>query len=355
MRLPPRSRPGWELIAVGTILVLYIIANVVIVRLRPAMMRTALASVDSALTRDRGLLGRELVQWRDGMLDDGRWAANLVGLIVETHPPKPARVFSAADAARLRSLTIAQIPTARVWIFDTHGIVRGATDPDEPSARHRWLARTSLARDTTLLAATEQRGPDLRLAVGSPVRTASGRGLTVVLDLSAADRLRRRVPSLALAGHAVRAAVTFPFGNGYVGATWTGTTDSPRIGWPENGWSLTDSSLIVMGGSLPDTSAHFELGVPRATAQALVETRAAWLHAGAALTARLPPRAPDSRRSRPDSIRIFSRTRCIRSRHSSPRIRRPPRMHLTGSAICSVTRWSSRNAGRCRSRPSGDF
>jgi hypothetical protein len=285
MHQPQRSRPGWELVAIGAILVVFLIANALIIGARPAMTRTAVASVDSMLTRDRVLLGRELLEWRDGMLDDGRWAASLVGVILDAQWGSANGVLPAREVERLRALTLAQIPTARVWVFDRGGAVHAATDHDEPAARHRWLARVSLARDTTLLAASEQRGTDLRIAVGSPVRTAGGRGLTVVLDVSAGDRLRRRVPRLALDAPAARAAVTFPFGAGYVGTTWTGGADSPRIGWPEGGWSLTDSSLIVVAGSLPDTSAHFELGVPRATARALVDTRAAWLHAATALAA----------------------------------------------------------------------
>jgi Histidine kinase len=275
--------PGWEIGSIGAIVVAGILANVAIVLARPAMTRAAVASVDSTLTRDRAVLGRELLQWRDGMLDDGRWEAGLVTVLLDAHNGKAVGTLTANDVARLQELTVAQIPTARVWVFDREGHVRAATGVAPPSARHRWLALTSLARDTTLIAATEQRGTDLRLAVGSPVRSAAGRGLTVVLDLSAGDRLRRKVPSLALAGDAARAAVTFPFGDRYVGATWTGAGTDPKIGWPLTEWALSDSALIVVGGALPDTSAHFELGVPRATARVAVDTRVAWWRAGTAL------------------------------------------------------------------------
>jgi hypothetical protein len=79
--------------------------------------------------------------------------------------------------------------------------------------------------------------------------------------------------------------VTFPWERGYVGATWTGSRTDPQIGWPATGWSLADSSLIVVSGALSDTTPRFELGITRAAARARAESRTAWLHAASAIVA----------------------------------------------------------------------
>jgi signal transduction histidine kinase len=79
--------------------------------------------------------------------------------------------------------------------------------------------------------------------------------------------------------------VTFPFGGSFVGAAWAAGAREPEIHWPKSGWTLDDSSLIVVGGALPDTAPRFELGIPRAAALATADARAAWLHALAALVA----------------------------------------------------------------------
>lgn len=281
----PRRRPGWEILAVAGILVLYALANAAIVRARPSMMRAAVARVDSVLAEDRDVLDRDLQQWRQGILGDGRWLADLVGVVLDTRSAKSDARFSPSEVARLQALTLAQMPTARAWVVDRSGTVRATVGRDAPASRHVWLARKSLDGDTTLLAASELRGQDLRLAVASPVHTAAGRGLAVVLDLSARTVLDRRMPKLAWEGHFGRAALTFRLDTGFVGATWTGRADDPQIARPARGWSLTDSSLIVVWGALPDTTPRFELGIPRAAARSLVETRAAWLHATAALAA----------------------------------------------------------------------
>lgn len=281
----PRSKPGWELVAVGSILALYVAANGAIMLARPAMERTAVASVDSVLTRDRSSLGRGLQEWRDGMLDDGRWLATLVGLVLDSRSASTDADLSPSDMTRLRTLILTQIPSARVWVFDQRGAVRAAVGPDPPTARHQWLAHMSHAHDSTLLAAIQVRDRDLRVAVASPVHTTAGRGLVAVLDVSATAPLRQRIPDLAWEGHAGRAALTFPMDKGFVGTTWTSGASDPQIGWPATGWSLVDSSLIVVGGELADTTARFELAIPRAAARARAETRAAWLHASAAIVA----------------------------------------------------------------------
>jgi histidine kinase/histidine kinase/DNA gyrase B/HSP90-like ATPase len=133
-----------------------------------------------------------------------------------------------------------------------------------------------------VLGATGLRGSDLRIAVASPVRNASVRGLAVVLDLSAAAELRHRLPNMTWEGHYGRAAVTFPFGDAFVSAMWSGRPNDPEIEWPRQGWALTDSALIVVSGSLPGITPRFELGIPRSAASARVDARAAWLHASAA-------------------------------------------------------------------------
>jgi hypothetical protein len=269
---------GWELVATGTIVVCYLLANGAILLTRPAILRSTVTEIDSTLARDRSRLDHNLVQWRAQMLEDGRWVATLVGLTMDAQ----GRTH---DTARLHELTIARFPTARVWIFDRRGVVQAQLEPEMPNERHAWLARASLSRDTALMAASEVRGNDLRIAVASPLRAPYGRGLTVVLDLSAATRLAQRLPNLAWAGHAGRTALTFPMARGYVGATWKGDRSDPQIGWPKSGWSLADSSLIVVSGALPDTAPRFELGIARAAARARAESRTAWLYAAAAIVA----------------------------------------------------------------------
>jgi hypothetical protein len=155
------KKPGWELLAIGAILVGYLLANGAILLTRPAIQRSAIADVDSTLARDRLRFDRDLAQWREGMLEDGRWVATLVGLAVDSR----GRTH---DRARLEALTVARLPTARVRVFDRKGVVQTQLGPDAPNARHARLALASLRRDTTLLAAADVRGRDLRLAVASP-------------------------------------------------------------------------------------------------------------------------------------------------------------------------------------------
>jgi hypothetical protein len=282
-----RAKLGGELAAIGTILALYLIAVMLIAASRPVRMRVALSAVDSVLQRDRRRFDAELQQWRGGMLDDARWAASLVGLVLDARAAPAPRALSSAEIARLRTLILAQMPTARLWVLDTLGVVRASIGDwaDTPSERHRSLARASLARDTALLAAGDVRGNDLRLAVASPVRTPSGRGLVVVLDRSASAVLAQRLPEVSWEGHYGRSALTFQFDKGFVGATWSGSGDDPQISWPAGGWSLADSSLIAVGGELPDIAPRFELAMPRAAALSQVETGTAWMQASAALVA----------------------------------------------------------------------
>jgi hypothetical protein len=280
----PRARPGWELTAVGVILVLMLAANAMIWRARTSMLRVAMASTESMLVRDRETFNHELLQWRDGMLDDGRWAANLVGVVLDASANRGAHGLSAGERARLRALTLAQIPMAELWVLDQNGgvIIRIGGQP--PRRRDVSLARQSLNDDTTLLALSGMSERDLRIAVASPLRTARGRGLVAVLDVAAADRLRSHLPSFALAGQPGRTAITFPYTTGFVGAKWTGTSGDPTVGRADDGWSMMDSSLIVVSGTLPDTM-HFQLGIPRAASETLVDSREAWFHAGTALIA----------------------------------------------------------------------
>ena len=112
------------------------------------------------------------------------------------------------------------------------------------------------------------------------MRTAHG--LAVVLDLSAAAQLRHRLPNMTWEGHYGRAAVTFPFGDAFVSAMWSGRPNDPEIEWPRHGWALTDSALIVVSGALPGVTPRFELGIPRSAASARVDSRAAWMLAIAA-------------------------------------------------------------------------
>jgi signal transduction histidine kinase len=284
MQTPPASprRASRELVAILIVLALYIVANLLIVAARPAMMRTAVAEVNSALERDKASLEVELLHWRDDVLAEGRWVATLTGILLDAGSGAHTRVLASQDVARLAELTIARIPGARVWMIDAKGDVQASIGGDPPEARQKLLARASLAGDSAVLGATGLRGYDLRLAVASPVRNAASSGLAIVLDLSAAEQLRHRLPNMAWEGHYGQAAVTFPFGDAFVSATWSGRPDDPQVGWPTHGWALTDTSLIVASGALPGITPRFELGIPRSAARARMESRAAWLHAIAA-------------------------------------------------------------------------
>jgi hypothetical protein len=271
-----------ELIAIAVVLVLYLVANALIFAARPAMMRTAIASVDSTLLRDKSSLDAELIHWRDEVLDDGRWVATLTGVLLDAGSGARTATLTTQDISRLQELTITRIPGARVWVLDEHGEVKASLGGDPPEARQKWLARESLSGDSSVLGATGLRGSDLRIAVASPVRNATAHGLAVVLDLSAAAQLRHRLPNMAWEGHYGRAAVTFPFGDAFVSAVWSGRPNDPEIEWPRQGWALTDSALIVVSGALPGITPRFELGIPRSAASARVDARAAWMHASAA-------------------------------------------------------------------------
>ncbi|MEP7064669.1 MAG: histidine kinase [Gemmatimonadota bacterium] len=279
---PSVRRPSRELIAIVIVLLLYLIANALIVAARPAMMRSAVASVDSALQRDKSSLDSELMHWRDEVLDEGRWVATLTNVLLDAGSGARTATLTSQDIARLRELTITRIPGARVWVIDERGSVKASIGGDPPAARQLWLARQSLAGDSSVLGATGLRGADLRLAVASPVRNASAHDLAIVLDLSAAAELRHRLPNMTWEGHYGRAAVTFPFDDAFVSAVWSGRPDDPAIGWPRHGWSLVDSALIVVSGELPSITPRFELGIPRSAARARVDARAAWMHAIAA-------------------------------------------------------------------------
>ena len=275
-----------EMLAIAAVLALYLVANVGLVAARPAMMRTAVASVDSALERDKSALDAELTHWRDEIIGEGRWVATLTNVLLNAGPATRTATLTTQDAARLQELTITRIPGARVWVIDDAAAVQATIGGDPPAARDLWLARESLAGDSSVLGATGLRGSDLRIAVASPVRNAHARHLTVVLDLSAAEQLRHRLPNMTWEGHYGRAAVTFPFNDAFVSATWSGKPDDPRIDWPRTGWTLTDTSLIVVSGALPGVTPRFELGIPRSAARALVDARVAWLRmiaAGVAL------------------------------------------------------------------------
>jgi hypothetical protein len=281
-------RPNGERMALVVVLLLYLAASAIIVAARPAMMRTAVASVESSLQRDKSSLGSELLHWRDDMLDDGRWVATLTGVLLDAGSGARAATLSTQDIARLRELTVTRIPGARVWVLDGEGRVEASVGGDPPEARQRWLAREALAGDSSVLGATGLRGADLRIAVASPVRNGAAHGLVVVLDLSAAAQLRHRLPNMTWEGHYGRAAVTFPFGDAFVSAMWSGRPNDPEIEWPRQGWALTDSALIVVSGALPGVIPRFELGMPRSAASARVDSRAAWMlliATGAALVA----------------------------------------------------------------------
>ena len=277
---PPR--PSRELIAVMVVLLLYLAANAMIVAARPAMMRTAVASVDSALERDKSSLGSELMHWREEVLDEGRWVATLTNVLLDAGSGARTSTLTIRDIARLQELTIARIPGARVWVIDRGGEVKASIGGDAPEARQKLLARASLTGDSSVLGATGLRGSDLRIAVASPVRNATARGLAIVLDLSAAAQLRHRLPNMTWEGHYGRSAVTFPFGDAFVSALWSGGPNDPEIQWPQHGWALTDTALVVVSGALPGITPRFELGIPRSAARAQVDARAAWMHAIAA-------------------------------------------------------------------------
>ena len=268
-------RPSRELVAIAVVLVLFLVANALIFASRPAMMRTAVAAVDSTLQRDKSSLDSELIHWRDEVLDNGRWVATLTGVLLNAGSGARTATLTTQDIARLQELTITRIPGARVWVLDEHGEVKASLGGDPPEARQKWLAHESLSGDSSVLGATGLRGSDLRIAVASPVRNATAPGLAVVLDLSAAAQLRHRLPNMAWEGHYGRAAVTFPFGDAFVSAVWSGRPNDPEIEWPRQGWALTDSALIVVSGALPGITPRFELGIPRSAASARVDLRAA--------------------------------------------------------------------------------
>jgi len=285
-------KPSRELAALVAILVAYVLVNVAIVAARPLLMRRAIASVDSTLMRDRGQLDRELHEWRSEMHRDGRWVAAVVegALDAGRDTRRGARPALPPDVvARLGALVAAQVPSARVWVVASDGSLDGppvaSLAPDAPTRRHRLLAQLAVRRDSALLAASEVRGRDLRVAIAVPLHVPNGGPLAAILDVSVASRLRPRLPAVAWEGHDGRAALTFPFDSSYVGATWTADAPEPEIHWPADGWTLADSSLIVVGGALADTTPRYEVAIPRAAAAALVQTRTAWLHALAALAA----------------------------------------------------------------------
>ena len=269
-----RTHRSPELAALATILAAYVAANVAVVAARPSLVRRAVAAVDSSLAHDRGEVGRGLAEWRAEMVRDGRWTAALLG---------SGSLGDSASLAALRRVVAAQVPTARVWLVAPDGRVAATLADGPPTPRHVALAELSVRRDSALLAASDVRGSDLRVAVAVPLVTARG-PLAAVLDVSAATRLRPRLPDVTWEGRGGRAAVTFPFGESFVGAAWAAGAREPEIHWPKSGWTLDDSSLIVVGGALPDTT-RFQLGIPRAAAVATADARAAWLHALAALVA----------------------------------------------------------------------
>jgi signal transduction histidine kinase len=107
----------------------------------------------------------------------------------------------------------------------------------------------------------------------------------VVFDVSAPGQLGSRLPALAWQGRAIRTALTFPLGEGFVGATWQGQKEPPTIGHPRTGWSLADSSLFVVSGELPGIMPRFEIGVPHSAARALADARVASWRTTATLAA----------------------------------------------------------------------
>ena len=276
------ARMSREMLAIVAVLIVYVIANVLISAARPAMMRTAVASVDSALERDKSALDAELTHWRDEVIGEGRWVATLTNVLLDATPATRDANLTMQDVARLQELTVTRIPGARVWVIDQAGGVHATVGGDPPAAREQWLAHESLSGDSSVLGATGLRGADLRIAVASPVRNARAPHLAVVLDMSAAEQLRHRLPNMTWEGHYGRAAVTFPFNAQFVSATWSGKPNDPQIDWPRRGWALTDTALIVVSGALPGVTPRFELGIPRAAARALVHSRVAWMRAIAA-------------------------------------------------------------------------
>jgi two-component system LytT family response regulator len=239
---------GWETLTVCVILAACAAANVLILAGRPAMTRTAMRTVDSALMADRERLGRDLGDWRRGMIDDGRWAAQLAAL--------------ALDGSRrsVDSLVVTQIPTARLWLVHRDGRTRTLVGGDPLKERHTWLASQSLARDTTLVAVTEALDATCASASRVRCRTSTPDGQPL---LDRKERLLRRIPRLSMAGKDARVALTFPFEGGFVGTTWMRDATAPMISWPRDGWTLSDTSLAVRGGALPDTTPRFQLGISR--------------------------------------------------------------------------------------------
>ena len=125
MASPARAsrRPSRELIAIAVVLVLYLVANALIVAARPAMMRTAVVSVDAALERDKSALGSELTHWRDEVLDEGRWVAPLTNVLLDAGSGARRATLTSQNISRREELTITRIPGARVWVLDENGNV----------------------------------------------------------------------------------------------------------------------------------------------------------------------------------------------------------------------------------------
>ncbi|HMI58076.1 MAG TPA: hypothetical protein VK511_08510, partial [Gemmatimonadaceae bacterium] len=124
-----------EMFAIAALLALFLVANALIVAARPAMMRTAVASVDSALERDKLALDAELTHWRDEVIGEGRWVATLTNVLLDAGPTTRTAALAASDVARLQELTITRIPGARVWVIDDAGAVQASIGGDPPAAR----------------------------------------------------------------------------------------------------------------------------------------------------------------------------------------------------------------------------
>ncbi|NOT08754.1 MAG: hypothetical protein HOP28_11175, partial [Gemmatimonadales bacterium] len=99
-----RRRWSGETIAVGAVLVAFLLANGVIAAARPAMVRRAAGALDSALRRERAILVRELQAWQEGMQRHGRWLADLAAVALEARPELAAGPWPAHEAERLGAL-----------------------------------------------------------------------------------------------------------------------------------------------------------------------------------------------------------------------------------------------------------